>query len=104
MTSDLLTEHELLPAILCNLMDEVKHRFIDRYVEHDRYIAGIIIIDELPVRIVPANDENVIDQSDKQLYSIVCDEFPDFFIESLISFDEAISMCYEYSLPFKYEI
>ena len=78
--------------------------FVDRFSdETDRYIASLIVVEQIPVRVASSNVHDgciAVDiNTGDELYDVVCDHFPGFFVESLISFDEARDLCQTFSLP-----
>ena len=61
--------------------------------DDERYCAAIILTEELPVSI-RSEDEAMaallIDQPDEETFYVVADEFPDIFLESGVTMDEAL--------------
>ena len=61
-------------------------QFVDRFEdEGDKYTAAVIICDQLPVMITKVEFDDIISLQPVESgfeYCIVCEEFPDFFIDT----------------------
>lgn len=79
-------------------------QFVDRFEdEGDKYIAAVIICDQLPVRITKVGFDNISMIALEPFvpgfeYCIVCEEFPDFFIDSGVQLAVAFQIVEQFQL------
>ena len=69
----------------------------------EKYIASIIYHDRLAVEIQPQLEmvELLVDPVPGPIYCVVCPEFPDFYLESGVSYEDAVGFVDYFSLNCK---
>jgi len=87
------------------IQDFIESNFDD---DGDKFIAALILVDNLKVEIIPEPEELVelaIDENRQgNLVCIVSKDFPDFYIDSGITLQQALKLCESLKLNFEINI
>jgi len=73
------------------------NEFVSRFDDADQYTAAIIITDRLGVAIIEQPDWLEGDNTGGS-YAVACSEFPDFYIDTMLTHQQATDLVQYYQL------